>query len=220
MLKNIYRKIPNKRKLVIFDLDGTLIDSEDKLKADFIGAMTRLGIKISSEEANQEWYKVTDKHGISKKNFNKSFNQRKTWKQSLEEKEVSIFPETKQSLEELADNEVRMALLSKSTPKYTYAKLEHFDLKKYFEIIRTVHPEEQSKEKEALKIALDTNSKQPVSKFYFIGDREEDITVYKELKRKYTIDTQGIYINRDGKTLRNYTSAKNIKEANKIILGD
>lgn len=222
MVNNKYKKTA-----AVFDLDNTLIDSKAKLKADFVGAMTRLGVEMTPEESEINWYETAAKYGFSKEVFDEAFDQRKTWEQSLEAGEVPIFPETRQCLEELAGSGVRMALLSKSIPKYTDAKLEYFDLRKYFQTVETVHPEKPNKEEGAYKI-LNTLNPDTLSLTCFIGDRDEDVTVAKEVQSFHSpfyeevhqrhFECKGIYVNREGEQLEGHTSVKDINEVNKIIL--
>ena len=83
----------NKRnkQVMIFDLDNTLIDSGAKLIADIVKTFARLGYKVTPEEIAQyeNWYERAETYGISKEIFDKSFNQRKTWKESLNDGEIS-----------------------------------------------------------------------------------------------------------------------------------
>lgn len=207
------------RKLAVFDLDNTLIDSGAKLRADFVGAMYHLGIKITPEETNQPWYEIAQKYGYSRKQFDTAFDKRKTWEQSLVDGEVPIFPETRECLEELKNNDITLALLSKSIPAYTKTKLDYFDLQKYFEVVETIHPKEPSKIEGAKKI-LQILNPDSILRSYFIGDKEEDVIVAKALEnsRERYYFCRGIYVNRNESKLQGYPNARNIKEVNKIIL--
>lgn len=206
-----------KRTIAVFDLDNTLIDSQAKLNADFVGAMSRLGITITPEEIKAgKWYETAQKYGFSKEAFDKAFDQRKTWEQSLADGEVPIFPETRGCLEELASRGIRMSLLSKSIPKYTKQKVDYFGLNKYFEQIVTVHPEEPNKTKGAIELIIKMN---PCAGDYaaFIGDKEEDVAI-ASIGKSYKLNAKGIYVNRDGLILPDYASVKNLSEVNKKII--
>ena len=105
-----------KTKVGIFDLDGTLIDSNAKTQRDFVEAMARLGVDVTPEEALEEWEKVAERHSIPTDQLHKAFDERKSWEQSLQDGEVEIFPETHSVLEYLNNKGVKLALLSRSLP--------------------------------------------------------------------------------------------------------
>lgn len=207
--------VPN-QNLAVFDLDNTLIDSKRKLRKDVMTAFEGLGVRISSEESKDDWYEVARKYGFTKEQFDNAFDKRKSWEESLGDGEIPIFPETKQCLEELADKNVEMGLISKSLPEYTQTKLDFFDLGKYFNAIETVHPEEGSKLLAAEKI-VNQNLK-PTLRAYFIGDSEGDVKIASDIRDKYNLFTQGIYVNRKGEKIGGYENARNLYEVNNRIL--
>lgn len=199
--------------VIVPDLDGTLINSAGKLRNDVIEAFARLNVNIAPEEVVGNWYSLTEKYGISRDKFDQSFDKRKTWKESLERGEISIFPETREFLEYLQKNGARLGLLTKSIPEYTDQKIDYFDLRKYFETVQTVHPREKSKLGGAIEIVRNLNP-ETIQEAYFIGDKEEDISVSKKIGRIYKINARGIYVNREGNTLNGYT---NVNSLNKIV---
>ncbi|MEK6885425.1 MAG: HAD hydrolase-like protein [Nanoarchaeota archaeon] len=184
-----------KKTIAVFDVDNTLIDSQAKLRADFIGAMQRLGVGLKPEEIGMPWYEVATKYGFSKEIFDESFNKRKTWEQSLGDGEAPLFSDTLPCLEELALNGVRMAVLSKSIAKYTDIKLKHFGLDKYFEQVVNVHPKVNTKKYGALYLISELNPTEagPIA---FIGDKPEDVLVAKDAEREYQKVCNGFYVNR------------------------
>jgi len=203
-------------KLAVFDLDNTLIDSKRKLTLDIVGAFERLGQYITPEQITGNWYKLAEEYGISKEKFDEAFDQRKTWEDSLKSGDVIIFPETYEVLESLKGRDIRLALLSKSIPKYTQQKLDHFGLTKYFEGIKTVHPREPSKKQGALELIRELGPS-TIERASFIGDKEEDVTIANDVYKKYSINSQGIYVNRDGGKLQAYTSVKSLEKTLDII---
>lgn len=190
--------------VAIFDLDNTLIDSGSKLRADFVGAMQRLGITMTPEEIRAgDWYKTAAKYGIPKEVFDKSFDQRKTWEQSLRDGEAPLFEDTLPCLETLASRGIRMGLLSKSIPEYTQVKLDYHNLGRYFEQVVTVHPKIPNKIEGALEIMNKLGGE--IIRAWFIGDKAEDVVIAREVfenKPDYGsdtfFDTYGIYLNRNG----------------------
>jgi len=218
-------QITDSLTIAVFDLDNTLIDSKAKLTADTVGAFKRLNPKIPSEEVLKlwdelgNWYKIAEKYGIPKQEFDDAFDQRKTWEQSLADREVPIFPETVPTLDKLKKRQMKLAILSKSLPSYTQTKLDYFGLTPYFEEIQTIHPKEPSKDPAAIEL-IKKIGPQHLERAYFIGDREEDVTAERAVKDAYKnhgITTGGIYVNRQGKQLDDYPSITNLEQILEII---
>lgn len=184
-----------KIKVGIFDLDGTLIDSNAKTRRDFVEAMARLGVNVTPKESLEEWEKVAERYGIPTDQLYEAFDERKSWKQSLQDGEVEIFPETHSVLDYLNNKGVELTLLSRSLPEYTNIKLNHFDLRRYFSAVETVHPSISSKIRGARTLIEKIDPKR-INYAWFIGDREPDISISRDIKREFGITSSGIYVNR------------------------
>ena len=212
----------NKGLVAIFDMDNTLIDSGRKLESDVVNAMSRLGVEISSDEARtQDWYGLAAKYGVSKEQFDKSFKQRKSWTQSLREGEVSIFPETYETLDRLLTNGVRLGLITRSDPKYTREKMDHFNFDKYFGDRVAITPiSEKNKNREALEL-IKQLSPQTLSRAYFIGDRLEDVAVTIPVEREVGVKSDGLYVSRSGLDIpqeaRDYRVIRSLRDVPRII---
>jgi len=194
----------------VFDLDNTLIDSKRKIQTDTIDAFRRLGIIITPDEIGKDWYATAKKYGISKERFDEAFDKRKTWERSLRDGDAPIFPETHAVLTELKKRSIRISILSKSLPKYTKAKLDYFHLTPYFAEILTIHPRAPDKKQGALKL-IKTLNPETTAKAYFIGDKEEDVTVSEDVRKVYNLQTQGIYVNRNGNKLNGFPSLNSLE---------
>ena len=166
-----------------------------------------------------DWYALAASYGFSKEDFDKEFDKRKTWQESLRDGEVAIFPETYEVLEQLKQRGNRISLLSKSIPEYTDIKVNHFGLGKYFEQVLTVHPRESSKDKGAIKIVR-AMKPETLESVHFIGDKEEDVVAEKAIANEfkdYRMTTGGIYVNRNGGILNGYPSVNSLEGILSII---
>ena len=101
-------------KVAVFDLDGTLIDSKPKIITDVQDTMARLGYNISYQESSKDWGELRQQYGISKEDWDRAFEQRKTWEQALREGQVPLFEDALPCLKALRDRKARLALLFKS----------------------------------------------------------------------------------------------------------
>src|SRR3989344_1124312 len=90
--------------VAIFDRDNTLLNSEMKLKSDVTEAMHRLGVNISQEQIMGDWYKLVKSKGLNKKDFDREFNKRKSWEESIKDGEVKMFSKAMDCLEILYEN--------------------------------------------------------------------------------------------------------------------
>lgn len=210
----------SKNKVGIFDLDGTLIDSNAKTRGDFTEAMSRLGVDVNPEETLEEWEKVAERYGIPTDQLYKAFDKRKSWEQSLEDCEVEIFPETHSVLSDLNNKGVKLALLSRSLPKYTNLKLNHFNLGQYFSAVETIHPSTPSKIGGARTLIEKIGPKR-IEHAWFIGDEESDVSFSGDIEREFGIASRGIYIDRVCRKpnfeRRNYHVIKSLEEVPGIM---
>ena len=209
-----------KIKVGIFDLDGTLINSNAKVRRDFIETMARLGVDVTHEESLEKWEKIAEKHGISADQLYKTFDERKSWEQSLKDGEVEIFPETHSILDYLRSNGVELALLSRSLPKYTDVKLDYFGLRRYFGAIETISPSAPSKIRGA-RTLIEKINPEKIGHAWFVGDKEEDVSISRDIEREFGITSNGIYVNRNGGEPKfergNYRVIKSLEDIPEIM---
>jgi phosphoglycolate phosphatase-like HAD superfamily hydrolase len=186
----------NKTGLVaVFDLDKTLIDSGRKLQTDVANALARLGVKILPEQVTGDWYGLARSYGVSKADFDRELDKRKSWEQALRDGDAPLFTDTIPCLENLQDAGVRLGALTRSNEEYTNAKLDILGLRNYFEDRVAITPfgSKRGKEPEAIELIdqLDSNS---IDRAYFIGDSPEDVIVDREVHNTHGIETHGIHI--------------------------
>ncbi|MFH1325467.1 MAG: HAD hydrolase-like protein [archaeon] len=212
-----------KRKVAIFDLDETLIQSSLKLRTDVANTLRKLGVEISPEEVKGDWYKLAESYGINRYVFDAKFTEsRKTWEQSLKDGEVPIYHGVYNLLDKLKKEGVELVLLSKSKTEYTQQKLDYFDLNKYFSDVETVHPKEPSKYQGARNL-MERLNPGTISELSFIGDKAEDVAPVLKMRKEYNIPvTHGILIRRNLKervtqNLPSFNVIKSLEELPKII---
>lgn len=124
-------------------------------------------------------------------------------------------------MESLVRLDVTLALLTKSTPKYTKAKLDFYNLNKYFENRIAITPRtSESKEREALELIKNLNPEK-ILRAYFIGDKAEDVLVAPIIQDNYGVKSEGIYLNREGLDTPNevisYFQIKTLNEIPNIL---
>lgn len=219
-------KSKNQGLVAIFDLDGTLIDSGMKLKRDVVDAFGRFGIKINPSEVTGDWYGLAEKYGISKENFDREFDKRKSWEQALRDGDAPLFPDAYSCLDTLMENGVQLGILTRSVPEYTKKKITHFSLEKYIGeriVITSVDKKKfTTKEQEALDL-MRKIGQENIQQAYFIGDNPEDVLVAPIINHKLGIATQGLYLNRYHESVpeevRYYKVISSLNEVPEIILG-
>ncbi len=208
--------------VAIFDMDNTLMDSQRKIGADVANAMRRLGFEISPEEARtKDWYGMAAKYGVSKGQFGKSFEQRKSWTESLRDGEAQIFPETYETLDRLLSQGVRLGLLTKSDSKYTQEKIDYLGFQRYFGDRIAITPvSEKNKDREAIELMRRLSSDY-ISRAYFIGDKPEDVLVTNPVEKELSMNSTGLYVNRNGTSVpeevRDYRAIQSLLEVPTII---
>jgi len=212
-------------KVAIFDLDGTLVNTDRYLADDITAAMSRLGVAISQREAveaKKDWYELARKYGFDKEQLDEAFSYKGagTWKDAVDSGVIELFPETCEILDSLRDAGVNFGLLSRATrPRNANYKIDNFGLREYFEDkIVIVGSGKAGKTEGALELL--TRMPGPIQDAYFIGDREEDVKITREIRPKVSYDTHGLFVDREGlfPAAEGCKSIKSLEEIPGIIL--
>ena len=128
-------------KAVLFDLDGVLVDSIDAWFYVFNDTLRYFGIKTLPRKQfvmdfgapiEQDVKKYFHGKTIKKVEhaYNMNFKKRKNY--------VKLFPQSKSVLKNLKGQKIKLGLITNSTRFITLTILNHFRLKKYFEVIVTM----------------------------------------------------------------------------------
>ena len=140
-------------KLVVFDLEGTLVKHTTRQAKIVENSITSQGIKLSIDV--EYLYSLRSKPEFhSAKDFVKELLKRN--ETSFDEKLIELivneykklrqdpaylfelqylFPGVKETLSQLKQNGTKLVLLTNANPKQTNYLLERFDLKKYFDLV-------------------------------------------------------------------------------------
>jgi len=215
------------RELVVFDIDGTLLNSMPKLTADARRTFQRLGLgnRVTDEQIRntKDWYELVAQYGISREQFDRELNRRKSWTQSLRDGEAPLFGDVRYCLEALTGASITLAALTRSDPKCTAEKIDYHGLSRYFGGRVAVTPvTAKSKEAEALELVKRVGA-ETVSRAYFIGDKPEDVQVAPSVQRALGVPSTGIYLNRNGSLapgeVHEYCQIRSLEEIPAIVGG-
>lgn len=211
------------KRIAIFDLDGTLVDSDKWMAKELTGSFGGLGIFPSEEEINTEGkrdkYALAGKYGFSKEELDRSYRENvkhiHTLDNALRSGDVTLYPDALSVLEELKENGVVLGLLPRaSRESNVFGKLRHFGLEKYFGDRINIVSNGQTKYQGALSLLERTQGQD--GKVYCIGDRAEDVVIAGRLKRDKQIDASGVYVHRLNSPDSNLAGYKNVKTLDEI----
>ena len=130
---------------LLFDFDGTLLNSGDKVPLDVQAAFEMLGTQLPLEEAgaSKNWEATAAKYGYSKDQFWHAFKRaRESWAESLKKGKAQLYEDAKPALDRLvADGYINLALVTRSVPEETMVKVLELGLGDYFSAIKVTPPD-------------------------------------------------------------------------------
>lgn len=209
-------------KVILFDLDGTLIDSTDAIVGCFCHAYEENGSKFEGtrEDIKQQIGYPLDvmfsHFGIGEERVWDYVNSYKNRYKDVSEAMTTLLENAKESVEH-ASRFARLGVVTTKTTKYTIPLLEQFGIMEYFEVVIGRQEVENPKpHPEPIFKALEAMNLNPHKNIYMIGDTKLDIIAANEanVNNVAVLSGYGTY-----EELRNYTTnvAKDALEAVKLI---
>ena len=195
---------------VIFDLDGTLIDSQLAALGGAIEALARFGVHVTEAELREQFgggsrkimqyflerdlslddaAQVVDEATDLKINLQASFTDR-----------VVLLPNTKQLLQRLKDNTFKLAIATMAARDVVDAVLDFHDIKEHFDVVMTSDdvvnvkpdPEILTKTVEALNGSVDAS--------LYVGDSTHDLGAAISLAMPFLLADTGIFVRGETRT--------------------
>lgn len=168
-------------KIILFDLDGTLIDSTDAIVSTFYYSFEKMDYDFKGNDEDIKsliGYPLDIMYlelGIAKEIV---WDYVKVYKDRYKEisKEQTELLEFAREAVELANTFARLAIVTTKTGLYSQQLLEHMDIMKYFEhVTGREHVENPKPHPEPIHRTLDLMQLTQTSDIWMIGDTELDL---------------------------------------------
>lgn len=169
-----------KGKIVLFDLDGTLIDSTEAILESFENAYISFGENVPDYESIKSLIGLPldvmfMRLGIDESKAMIYVKAYKEHYRTIHTKKTVLLPRAKEAIE-AAHVYARLGVVTTKTSEYSRVLLEHFDLMKYFDVLigreEVKYPKPDSEPVEKALRALDYRFGRIA---YMIGDTSADV---------------------------------------------
>lgn len=169
-------------KAVLFDLDGVLVDSLDAWFYVFNDTLEHFGLnKLKKEEFSKSFGKPIEydlkNHFTGKteqevmQQYNKFFKKRKDY--------VKLFPHSAEVLKNIRKRKLKLGLISNSTNFIVMSVLNHYKLRKYFDVVITMEDVKHRKPAPDSVLKACRLLKVSPKNAIFIGDSINDVIAGK-----------------------------------------
>lgn len=176
-----------RKKYVLFDLDGTLTDSQAGIMNSIEYALRYFDIRVEDRSALRPWLgpPLTDSlkkyHGFDRE---QALEGVKKYREYFDEKgifENKVYPGIEALLEKLRD-QGQILIMATSKPETAARRIaDHFDLAKYFTFIGGATLDDSRVHKgDVIRYVLEANHIEDLSAAIMVGDRENDILGAKQ----------------------------------------
>lgn len=174
-----------KSKIILFDLDGTLIDSTEAIVESFTKAYESFGVEVPSSEKiipliGLPLEMMFVKLGVAEA---ESLEYAKVYKEhyvTIHTQKTKLLPNVEESVK-LAHGYANLAVVTTKTSEYSRILLEHFGLMKYFTIVIGREDVKNPKpDPEGILKALAKLNHRSGIVTYYIGDTCDDMIAAEE----------------------------------------
>jgi len=207
--------------LVLFDLDGTLTDSQEGIINSIQFALRHFGIKVSSpEELNRFlgpplWNSFREFCGFDDSQVDEAV---RVYREYYNEKgifENKLYDGIAEVLKQLTTSGVKVAVATSKPAKYAKIILDHFGVSHYFSMIAGSEMDGTRSDKaEVIAYALNNLDAGRKMKTIMIGDRKHDVIG----ARKHNLDCIGVLWGYGGRAELEATGTAHIIESTNEIL--
>ena len=169
---------------VLFDLDGTIIDSAPGIIDSLIDTFTHIGLPVPPREELMHYVgpplltSLKERAGLSDEDARNTLT---IYREDYRKDgifDAAIFPGVRGLLESLSSAGIPIALATSKPQSQTDRTLEHFDLAKYFAVVSgATENEQRSSKADIIGFALAELAGQgvDVTKAIMVGDRVYDV---------------------------------------------
>ena len=170
-----------KYKYVVFDLDGTILDSHEGICKCFQKALKAYGVEESVDNIKKLLGPPLSKTIITKYGFSKEDGAAamKIHMKRLKEKgiyECKIYEEIPEMLKNLYDNGIKMAIATNKPEEASVLQLKHLELAKYFDIIVGNNwTQTRGSKGDFIRMAMKHMGVEDKSEVCMVGDRYNDL---------------------------------------------
>ena len=125
--------------VILFDLDGTLIDSTEAILESFEHSFNGFGVKTTDDEAIKALIGypldvMYTKLGVQAQNIDEIISAYKKHYRKISREKTVLLPHVKEALEE-ASKVAILGIVTTKTKRYSQELLEHMDILKYFKVL-------------------------------------------------------------------------------------
>ncbi|MCR5733989.1 MAG: HAD-IA family hydrolase [Lachnospiraceae bacterium] len=173
---------------ILFDLDGTLTDSGPGIMNGFAYAVEKMGGQVTDKEQFRKFVGPPLKYsfgtilGYSPEDTDKAIKLYRDYYNNMGGVlENSVYPGIEQLLADLKNEGKTLIVATSKNAKSTNTVLEHFGLKKYFDLIATADDHIRPLKSDVLRYVLEQCKIVSRSQAVMVGDRENDITAANEV---------------------------------------
>jgi len=209
------------KKLVIFDLDGTLIDAYPAITESFNYVMLKFGYKVQKpliiRKAVGKGDKYLLKSFVKKTDLDKVLSAyRRHHRKSLRQYS-SLFPGVLSVLKYLKKRGYKLAVASNRPTEFSLILLKHLRVRKYFDYVLCADRLKSGKPHPQILREILKKFKLPASQAVYIGDMVIDALTGQRAKVSAIILTTGSSSKTEIKAANPDKIIKNIKELFKVL---
>jgi phosphoglycolate phosphatase len=172
-------------KIVLFDLDGTIIDSTEAILESFATAFGSFGVAVPAAQTIKDLIGLPldvmfEKLGVAQDEAMAYVKVYKAHYQTIHTQKTTLLPRAKEAVE-FAHAYARLGVVTTKTSEYSRILLEHFDLMQYFDVLIGREDVEHPKpHPEPVEKALSHLGYRFGKVTYFVGDTTIDMLAAQE----------------------------------------